>query len=406
MKLSKQSKDLILYFHKNNYIKQSKFTRQSREIFSKLYYQIEESYDYSVKYYNHSNLKIKKLLNNTHIIKPKKFHPNSFPNEILNHIESNTNYEISYSFILSNRHINLYFLTKDKKTEHTMTKYIKSIMSWFYILNIYSLRECVKNINVYFYFTSLQKQLPETKNIILDEIHINTAFTTSCPKDSEIVVFRQEEWFKVFIHETFHTFGLDFSIMDTNMLDKCILNIFKVNSKVNSYEAYTEFWAEIINVVYCSYHLNKNNTIHNFLSNVELLIHMEKIYSIYQLVKILDFMGLQYTDLYLKSKFSQSIRENYKENTNVLSYFIIKSILLNNSQDFLKWCNQHNGENSILNFKKTENNQNDFCKFIVNYYNKSEFITNIDKTTLFYENNKSYNNQITRNLRMTICELE
>ena len=30
---------------------------------------------------------------------------------------------------------------------------------------------------------------------------------------SEIIIFRNEEWFKVFVHETFHLFGVDFSNM-------------------------------------------------------------------------------------------------------------------------------------------------------------------------------------------------
>ena len=54
-------------------------------------------------------------------------------------------------------------------------------------------------------------------------------------------------------------------------------------------------------------------------------------------------MGLSYSDLYSNSKHSQVLRENlYKENTNVLSYYIIKTVLLNNYQSFLEWCNKNN----------------------------------------------------------------
>ena len=197
---------------------------------------------------------------------------------------------------------------------------------WLYILNIYSSRECANTLTIYFYFTSLEKSLPNSNIHILDEINVNTAFTTTCPKDSEIVVFRKEEWFKVFIHETFHNFGLDFSAMNNNEINNCILNIFKVESLVNSYEAYTEFWAEIINASFCSFHSIKNkNDVNEFLSNTEFYINFERTYSFFQLVKTLDFMGLSYSDMYSKSKHSIILRENlYKENTNVLSYYIIK----------------------------------------------------------------------------------
>jgi len=124
---------------------------------------------------------------------------------------------------------------------------------WLYIINQYASKQCANSLVIYLYFTSLEKRIPNSNISILDEINVNTAFTSTCPKDSEIVVFRKEEWFKVFIHETFHNFALDFSDMNNNDAHKCILDIFKVNSNVNLYEAYTEFWAEIMNALFCSF---------------------------------------------------------------------------------------------------------------------------------------------------------
>ena len=124
---------------------------------------------------------------------------------------------------------------------------------WIYILNQYSSKICAKTITVYFYFTSLEKKLPKSAVSVLDEIHINTAFTTTCPRDSEIVIYRKEEWFKVFMHETFHNFGLDFSDMNNDICTRDILNIFPIDSKVNLYESYAEFWAEIMNALFCSF---------------------------------------------------------------------------------------------------------------------------------------------------------
>jgi L-rhamnose isomerase len=69
---------------------------------------------------------------------------------------------------------------------------------------------------IYIYHTSLLKILPNTNVDILNENNVNTAFTRTCPSNSEIVVFRKEEWFKVFIHETFHSFGIDFASMNTS----------------------------------------------------------------------------------------------------------------------------------------------------------------------------------------------
>jgi hypothetical protein len=236
---------------------------------------------------------------------------------------------------------------------------------------------------------------------------VNTAFTTTCSKDSEIVIFRKEEWLKVFIHETFHNFGLDFSTLNNNQTHECIHNIYKVKSSINAYEAYTEFWAEIINALFCSYYDTPNNDINTFLSNCEFYINFERIYSTFQLVKTLDFMGLQYNDLYSNSKQSEIIRENlYKENTNVLAYYIIKTVLMNNYTGFLSWCKTNNL--LLLDFKKTTGNQKQFCEFIEKNYKKQSLINNIHQSEIFLsklKKKKEANQFILTNMRMSILEL-
>jgi IS1 family transposase len=185
------------------------------------------------------------------------------------------------------------------------------------------------------------------------------------------------------------------------------MNIYKVNSDVNAFEAYTEFWAEIINSVFCSYYATTNNNIHEFLSNFEFYINFERTYSIFQLVKTLDFMGLQYKDLYSISKKSGILRENlYKENTNVLSYYIIKTVLINNYQGFLNWCKTNNL--SLLDFKKTIGNQKQFCKFIEKNYKIPSMLHGIHESHIFLSNikkKKENNKFILSNMRMSICEL-
>jgi len=239
---------------------------------------------------------------------------------------------------------------------------------------------------------------------------VNTAFTTTCPKDSEIVVFRQEEWLKVLIHESFHNFALDFSDMDNTDAHNCILNIFKVKSDVNLYESYTEFWAEIINALFCSFFSIKDKTdIEDFLKHSQFFINFERTYSFFQMVKVLHFMGLEYKDLYLLKKKNIISRENlYKENTNVLSYYIIKCILMNNYQGFLSWCKTNNF--SLLQFKKTNSNQVQYCKFIENNYTTKSMLQNVRETEFFFYKNKNKNinknfQYILSNLRMSICEL-
>jgi hypothetical protein len=252
--------------------------------------------------------------------------------------------------------------------------------------------------------------LPNSNIQVLNENNVNTAFTTTCPKDAEIVVYRKEEWFKVFIHESFHNFALDFSDMNNTECTNYILNIFPVQSEVNLYESYTEFWAEMINALFCSFFSLKNkNDVEGFLSNSEFFINFERTYSFFQLTKALRFMGLSYTDLYSKNIHRKALRETlYREKTNVLSYYVIKTILMNNYQDFLYWCTKNNL--SLLQFKKTLKNQMEYCKFIERNYRKASMLEGVEQSQKFlnilYSKNTRVNDAyVLSNLRMSICEL-
>jgi hypothetical protein len=410
MRLSKQSKELLLFFSKNKYFDYIPNTNKTNTILRQLYDVLLESYHYCKKNI-HYKIELKKIETSSQIIKPLNFNANSFPELVRNHIDHMMVNEITYSFSLYDRNIKVHFIVENPNVELEIVlynRYMESICMWLYVLNIYSSKGCAKSLTVYFYMTSLEKKIPNSNIHILDEINVNTAFTTTCPKDSEIVIFRKEEWFKVFIHETFHNFGLDFSMMNNENINNCILDIFKVNSQVNSYEAYTEFWAEVINSCFCSFHdIKNNNNVNNFLSNFEYYINCEREYSIFQLVKTLRFMGLEYKDLYSNSKHSAIVRENlYKEKTNVLSYYIIKAILLYNYQSFLSWCNKNNFV--LLEFKKTTGNLMEFCKFIDKHYKKQDILDAIDRAQLLLskiQRKKGNYRYILLNMRMSICEL-
>jgi hypothetical protein len=253
--------------------------------------------------------------------------------------------------------------------------------------------------------TSLGKQLPDTNKHVLNQNNVNTAFTWGCPVDSEIVIFRKEEWFKVFIHESFHSYGLDFSSMDITDSTKYILGIFKVSSKVNLFESYTELWAEIMNLLFCSFMSLKNKTNVNAMLNIfEQLINYERSFSFFQLVKTLHFMGLDYRDLYSTTNKGRMLREMlYKEDTNVLSYYIIKCVLLNNYQGFFAWCDKHN--DGILQFKHTPENQIEFCRLVEKNYKTSSMLDGVYKAEkLFYDKNTKHR-FILSNMRMTVAEL-
>lgn len=414
MKLTKKSRELMTYFNNNNIISHVKPSNKTILLLSELYKSIVESYNFLLtlkeKHNKIYNIKIKHITNVSQISKPKSFNQNSFPEIVRNHINNNSMVEIIYYFSLYDRNVNVIFTVENDDVEFNINlynDYVDSIIMWLFILNKYSSKKCSENVVIYLYFTSLKKTFPKTNLEILDEINVNTAFTTTCPKDSEIVVFRKEEWFKVLIHETFHNFGLDFSDMNTSDSTDFILSILKVDSQVNLYESYTETWAEIINVSFCSFFTIKNkNNFEDFISNFGSLINLERMYSYFQMVKILQFMGLTYKDLYSTTSVSKSLRDTmYKEKTNVLSYYVLKTILLNNYQNFLTWCKLNN--TNFLQFRRNETSQISYCDLIKKNYKTRSMLENVHNTQTFLNkvNDKRMKSFLLSNLRMTLCEM-
>lgn len=392
MKLTKTSKEMITFFLKNKLVEHDNQTINTKQVITHLHEYIIQSHAIvrTIQYHK-TNKKI-------NFSKPSLLH---FPTQIETHLKQHMCQEVCYSFSINNRKIKVYFISERNENVH---QYIEPIALW---LSMIPSSTCAKTLSVYIYLTSHQKQLPLSKTSVLDEINVNSAYTTSCPVDSEIIIFRKEEWLKVFIHETFHNFNLDFSMMNNDSLNACILEIFNVPSKVNAYEAYSEFWAEFMNCLFCSYFMLKNkNNLKEFIKVSESYLNYERSYSLFQMVKILDYMGLQYSDLYSTSKKSSLLRENqYKEKTNVLSYYILKTILLINYQDFLKWSMNNN--DLLFYFKKTVQNQMSFCHFIKRKY-KSLNMNNMNNMNIydFYINKKKEEQYIFTNMRMSICELE
>ena len=416
MKITKECLNLMSFFLKNNCLLPLKHTKITDTILTKLYNELTNGFKYIQKlkatngeqFYK---LNVEHIKNINQIPKPKTFSQKAFPSKIIKHIDEFSMSLLSYNFNMFGRNINILFVIENDNLEkliNVYNNYVDYMLVWLYIVNIYSSKKCVKQLKIFIYHTTLLKILPESNVSILNENNVNTAFTTTCPSNSEIVVFRKEEWFKAFIHETFHNFGLDFSDMNTTKVNEKIISIFGVNSNVNLFESYTEFWARIVNIVFVSFtNMNDKNNMKEFFINSEFFINYERIFSFFQMVKILNFMGLTYNNLYKKDNLYK--KTLYKENSNVLSYYIITLIMINNYNNFLLWCNTNNSE--LLQFKKTAKNLEKYCKFIETNYKSKSIINGVECTTkllnvtrLGSKKNKDLN-YIINNLRMTLCEL-
>ena len=155
----------------------------------------------------------------------------------------------------------------------------------------------VKKITINLYLTNIKKTLPKNQIKTLNEENCNSALTYACAGE-EVLVFREEEWKKVLIHELFHSLCLDFSGISYLLLKDKIKDLLKVKSDYEISEAYAEYWATILNSCFVSFDiLDDKEDYEQFALYSEFCIQFERIFSMFQLVKVLDYMGLRYKDL-------------------------------------------------------------------------------------------------------------
>jgi hypothetical protein len=256
---------------------------------------------------------------------------------------------------------------------------------------------------------------------VISASHVNGGVSDICQIDGRIIVYRREEWFKVLIHESMHNYGVDFSTLDISMANKKLRSIFSIQTDIKIFESYCEIWARIMNVFFESFfEINRHsrklftplttrkkfiNKIHNqhkqhlislknghghgndhinngigitdkkerFLNLFYDNLQHESVFSIFQCVKVLNFMGLDYNIISNCNDENYTIvKKLYKEQTNVFAYYIIVAILIANFNNFILWCIDNN--TNLFNFKKTDVSTENFVTFISKNYKNNELL--------------------------------
>ena len=384
-------------FHK------TQFSIKSKQIIEQLFNQIRNSNDMAIL--EEFNI-IKK--HSDEIDYGKNF--DWCPPEVKTQIKKMEKLQYQSEFEVGGRDVTVYLICNSKTTVQAFQEVISKVYTWLSIAFQYSSIKCSKRMNIYLHFTDLKKVLPKQGEPIR-EIHANTAFTTFCKPSTEIHLFREEEWFKVLIHESFHCLGLDFSEFDHSETNKQVLSMFPVNSDVRIFETYCETWAELLNTMFITFYSSNNSSDNQTLiRTVCLLLDQERIFSMFQCVKVLNFYGLDYSDLYEKTTKAHLNRlHRYKESTHVLSYYIIKSIFMFYLNDFIEWCVDHNEQ--VLNFNKEprqiKKNMTEYCDFIGERYNSAEYTRILSIIDSWFENIHPHKMKSVelQTLRMTMYEL-
>jgi len=203
---------------------------------------------------------------------------------------------------------------------------------------------------------------------------INTGSTNRI----SIILWREEELIKVLIHELIHFLHLDLN--DDSIISKKLKN--KVNidesSDIRPNEAYTELIAIILHSFYITLKQKSKFDIKYF----NYIIEIETKWSIYQCAKIINNVGCfnKFEDL-----LNKDLNCKILQYTSIFSYFIIKTSMLYNLNNFFVFLQDIN--QSSFNFNDSIENYNKFYKFIIKCLSDTKFnniINNIMEKTKNY----------------------
>ena len=208
--------------------------------------------------------------------------------------------------------------------------------------------------------------------------HLNSGYTESY---KELVIYRKEEFLKVFIHECFHLFCLEFSETYTTQYKEMLKSIFKVDSDYLLFESVCEYWARTLNCAFVSFFMKTDMTFQEFEKIFVLNLSMETIFSMIQMKNYLSLHNLSYEDLLNKRVVP------YKEETNGFCYYVITSILMFHYQPTMNWFVNHN--ETMLNFSKSNKDLYLFHQYLQSIYNSKEFIDVLKKLKVFKMENLS-----------------
>lgn len=402
MQLSSESHKYMLFLTKNynqrdciNY-EDTNFKNTIKKLFNDLH----KSTLWANKTFDPTKMLVNSIDIVSQIPRPDGFNSRWIDAEIKQHIFNNSSYKLGYNFKVNDRTIKITFITESGILNNmdVYKNYIIDIMTWISIADKYSCNNCGKTLNLYLYMSSIPKMLPKNRWDTISSIEVNSGLSDMCRRDSEIIIFRKEEWFKLLIHETFHNYGLDFSVMNINIITDIMKKNFNVNSEFLMFETYTEFWARLINVVFCTYKINNTSKFTDFYMYFQVLFYYERLFSILQCCKILSFMNLT-IDMITNKKDKDVSLQLYKESTNVFPYYIGVSILMLDPVNFMSWCNKNNI--NMFRFQKTDDKLVSFGNYIVKEANNESNKSIYNKMIKLIP---KLNDNLKISTRMTMCE--
>jgi hypothetical protein len=301
-------------------------------------------------YDSHYN-KIRDAVSKTHKVKyiltrHKKFHPVILSSltdskyvgvdNLSHYIKKKTVGYVRVTVKLSNRELVIYFVLFNKEDSNLNFEYYVHIMVSYIIFCNEINDKCSKKLTVYIYLTPFKKLLNKSDTTIGVK-NVNTGVTYSCIDNNEICIYRKEEFLKVFFHEAVHSMGIDSKRFRDPFFVKKMNETFIISTTNNYFEAFTEFLGVHYYLMFVSFYLS--DTKEESFKLARTLLYNEVYFSMYQMNKVLSHNGLSYLDLIKNVN-----TDLYRENTNVFSYYVLKTIMLYHGNEVFTFLKMNNGD--------------------------------------------------------------
>jgi hypothetical protein len=181
------------------------------------------------------------------------------------------------------------------------------------------------------YLTDAKKRFPKNP-VQLGPLNVNTGYTVG----NNIVIYRKEELIKVLIHELTHYVGLD-DISVPEDIEQQIRDHFNVTNSVYLREAITEFWACTVNIACYTYLDLKQHEKNQLIFKRRFVNH---------LIKETKFCEEQARRVAHRIGYCQD--KQHAEKTHVISYYIIKYIMLHHWNRYITLYKQPGDKQGFL----------------------------------------------------------
>lgn len=256
---------------------------------------------------------------------------------------------------------------------------MRRIVAWFCFIVPFVRPDCKcsDHTDVFLLLTSHDSVMPTSgEKLVSDKLF--SAYTYTCRKHNEMYVLRQSVWFKALIHESFHTFGLDFSDASFEPVKQVVRNAFPgiANSvEIRLYESYTDIWATICYAIFSvcfNFKPTRSNVTQRRGVNavpfitIEKELHRQCCFAVLQSAKM-----LKHTNTSIHSMISRSNSKKYTEELMVFSYHVLRPLYMTDLNRFIEWTARHNDTQDYLRFR-TENIES-FASMLVGIMHKREW---------------------------------